>query len=117
MATTKLRTVHQRFTDLSQAKKWLIGAGSVAAALVALASAGAVVDNIVETHRPYAKRAFEITVAQVNIRLDLQEKLQIKKQIFDIQERASRERRPLTRGEKDYIAELEQRLGELERRK
>lgn len=111
------RTVGQRFADLSTMKKWLIGAGSVGGAVVALASAGAVVGNVIETHRPYAKRVVEITVAQVAIRLDIQEKLQIKKQIFDIQERASRERRPLTRGEKDYISELEHRLAELERRR
>lgn len=117
MAKPKPRTARQRFTNSSAATKWLIGAGSVAAAIAALASAWAVAESVVETHRPYAKKFVEARVAEVASRLDLQEKIQLQKQIFDLRERAARERRPLTQGEAEFIRDLERRLIEIERRK
>ena len=66
---------------------------------------------------PFAHRSVELGLAQLQSRFDLQEKLQWQKQIFDIKERAARERRSLTPGEQDFIRELERRIAELERRK
>ena len=118
MATkTKPRTARQRFTELSVMRKWLIAAGTVAAAIAALASAWAVAEGIVENNRPWAKRIVEARVVEVVERLNLQEKIQIQKQIFDIRERAARDRRPLTPGEVEFIRDLERRLVEIERRK
>lgn len=113
----KPRTARQRFTNSSASTKWLISAGSLAVAITGLAGAWAVAENMVEANRPWAKRAVELTVAQVSSRLDLQEKIQIQKTIFDIKEQAQRQRRPLTAGEVEFIRDLERRLAEIERRK
>ena len=63
---------------------------------------------------PFANKAVELRVVQVEQRMNLSESLQIQREILKLEEEARR--RKLTEAEKNYLEDLKSRLKQLERK-